>query len=55
MQDDNRVVAGEWWSKGENTENYFSVEEGIAETLGISIGRQLKLFYCRSRNKRQGC
>ncbi len=41
MQDDNRVVAGEWWSKGENTENYFSVEEGIAETLGISIGDSL--------------
>lgn len=41
MQDDNRIVAGEWWSESENIENYFSVEEGIAETLGIKIGDNL--------------
>jgi len=41
MQRDNRLVAGEWWAESENIENYFSVEEGIAETLGIKIGDNL--------------
>ena len=41
MQDDNRIVAGEWWSESNNIENYFSVEEGIAETLGIKLGDSL--------------
>jgi len=41
MQTDNRLVTGEWWSLDDNSKNYFSVEEGIAETLGISMGDQL--------------
>lgn len=35
MQEDNRLVSGSWWTEEERSENYFSVEEGIAETLGI--------------------
>tara|TARA_R110002095_G_scaffold152156_1_gene131753 strand:- start:590 stop:3079 length:2490 start_codon:yes stop_codon:yes gene_type:complete len=41
MQKDNRIVAGEWWPENENSENYFSVEGGIAETLGIKVGDNL--------------
>jgi len=38
MQADNKLVAGDWWPERENDGNWFSVEEGIAETLGIEIG-----------------
>lgn len=36
MQADNRLEAGRWWTESE-TEAVFSVEEGIAETLGIKM------------------
>lgn len=41
MQEDNRLVAGSWWPEEIKNENYFSVEEGIAETLGINLGDKL--------------
>ncbi|MCG7989998.1 MAG: FtsX-like permease family protein [Candidatus Thiodiazotropha lotti] len=41
MQTDNKIVAGRWWSQADWGEPWFSVEEGIAETLGIPIGAQL--------------
>ena len=41
MPTDNRLVSGEWWPLGNNHETYFSVEEGIAETLGITQGDTL--------------
>jgi putative ABC transport system permease protein len=41
MQSDNRLVEGSWWPDEIKNENYFSVEEGIAETLGINIGDKL--------------
>jgi putative ABC transport system permease protein len=41
MQPDNRLVQGEWWHGDEN-ETLFSVEEGIAETLGIRLGDTLE-------------
>ncbi len=41
MQLDNRLQAGEWWAADE-TEALFSVEEEIAETLGIEIGDSLR-------------
>ena len=41
MQADNRLVSGEWWPRESNKKNYFSVEEGIAETLGIKQGDTL--------------
>jgi len=39
MQSHNRLVAGDWWQPGED--QVFSVEEGIAETLGINLGDSL--------------
>jgi putative ABC transport system permease protein len=33
---DNRIVAGRWWARGET--QGFSVEAGIADTLGIRLG-----------------
>lgn len=36
MQADNRLVQGKWW-RGDESEILFSVEEGIAETLGIRL------------------
>ncbi len=40
MQPDNRVVAGRWWEP-ESRAAAFSVETGIAETLGIALGDRL--------------
>ncbi len=36
---DNRVVAGRWWRSPE--ERMFSVEKGLAETLGLKLGDRL--------------
>lgn len=36
---DNRITAGHWWRTGES--GVFSVEDGIAETLGIRLGDTL--------------
>ncbi|MEW8311221.1 MAG: FtsX-like permease family protein [Candidatus Thiodiazotropha taylori] len=41
MQSDNKIVAGNWWSQADWGEPWFSVEEGIAETLGIPMGAEL--------------
>jgi putative ABC transport system permease protein len=41
MQEDNKIVEGVWWDKDNRDENVFSVEEGIAETLGIKLGDDL--------------
>jgi putative ABC transport system permease protein len=41
LQSDNRIVAGQWWREQEHDEPWFSVEEGIAETLGIALGDEL--------------
>lgn len=43
MQPDNRILAGSWWD-GENAPPQFSVEEGIAETLGIALGDELTFW-----------
>jgi putative ABC transport system permease protein len=40
-QGDNRIVAGQWWRQQERDQPWFSVEEGIAETLGIALGDEL--------------
>jgi putative ABC transport system permease protein len=40
MQPDNRVVAGRWWEAGARGDQ-FSVERGLAETLGIRMGDRL--------------
>jgi putative ABC transport system permease protein len=41
MQTDNRVAQGRWWRGDEADEPAFSVETGIAEALGISLGDSL--------------
>lgn len=43
MQVDNRLVQGEWWD-GTETGTLFSVEEGIAERLGIRTGDSLTYY-----------
>ena len=39
-QSDNRIVAGEWWPDG-SAPAQFSIEIGIAQTLGIELGDKL--------------
>jgi putative ABC transport system permease protein len=41
MQSDNRLVSGNWWGDSERGKRLFSVEEGIAQTLGIHLGDRL--------------
>ncbi|MGH8716423.1 MAG: ABC transporter permease, partial [Burkholderiales bacterium] len=41
MQDDNRIVAGRWWREQDTGKAMFSVEQGLAETLGIRLGDTL--------------
>lgn len=41
MQSDNRLVSGNWWRDSERGKRLFSVEEGIAQTLGIHLGDRL--------------
>jgi putative ABC transport system permease protein len=41
MQPDNRIVAGRWWDDAKADGGQFSVELGIAETLGIRQGDTL--------------
>jgi putative ABC transport system permease protein len=38
---DNRVVAGRWWTRDDRGHALFSVEQGIAETLGVHLGDRL--------------
>ncbi|MBI2295431.1 MAG: ABC transporter permease [Betaproteobacteria bacterium] len=38
LQADNRVVAGRWWEGGAAHSDQFSVERGLAESLGIRMG-----------------
>ncbi|MCU7815788.1 MAG: FtsX-like permease family protein [Candidatus Thiodiazotropha sp. (ex Rostrolucina anterorostrata)] len=40
-QSDNKIVSGHWWSETEWNESWFSVEQGLAETLGIPLGAEL--------------
>jgi putative ABC transport system permease protein len=48
MQADNKIVAGEFWAP-DTTEKQFSVEEGIAKTLGITVGDSLTYDIAGSR------
>lgn len=41
LQDGNRVVQGQWWSESAHGVPAFSVEQGLAETLGIRVGDRL--------------
>jgi putative ABC transport system permease protein len=42
LQDDNRIVAGRWWGESEDGQPEVSVEQGLAETLGIALGDRLR-------------
>jgi len=48
-QTDNRIVAGRWWKPGEHGVPVFSVEEGIAQTLGIKLDDRLTYEVAGSR------
>ncbi len=41
MQQDNRIVSGRWWRPDEHGRPLISVEQGIAEALGIRLGDRL--------------
>ncbi|MEW5944032.1 MAG: FtsX-like permease family protein [Pseudomonadota bacterium] len=40
-QSDNRIVAGRWWTTADHGKALLSVEQGIAQTLGLKIGDTL--------------
>jgi len=42
MQDDNRLVAGQWWDFRAHGQPLVSVEKGLAETLGLKLGDRLR-------------
>lgn len=48
MQADNKVIAGKFWAP-DTKEKQFSVEEGIAKTLGINVGDTLTYDIAGSR------
>lgn len=41
LQDDNQVVAGEWWGTAGRGQPLFSVEQGLAKELGLKLGDRL--------------
>ncbi len=41
MQQDNRLVAGAWWGESTLQRDQFSIEDGIARTLGVVLGDRL--------------
>jgi putative ABC transport system permease protein len=49
MQPDNVIVAGRWWTDAGRGKPLFSVEEGIAKTLGIKLGDRLTYEIAGSR------
>ncbi len=42
LQEDNRIVAGRWWPGGAAGGDGLSLEQGLAETLGIRLGDRLR-------------
>jgi putative ABC transport system permease protein len=42
LQADNQIVAGRWWGAAAVPADQFSVEQGLAQTLGIRMGDALK-------------
>ncbi|MDD2833283.1 MAG: FtsX-like permease family protein [Methylotenera sp.] len=41
MQSDNQLVSGKWWTQDELDQPYLSLEQGLAESLGIQLGDTL--------------
>ncbi|MES9993335.1 MAG: FtsX-like permease family protein [Candidatus Thiodiazotropha sp.] len=50
-QTDNKIVSGNWWSESQLQQPWFSVEQGLAETLGIPLGAELEFEIAGSRIK----
>jgi len=44
LQPDNRILQGRWWTESERARPWFSVEQGIAELLGIRLGDELEFL-----------
>ena len=42
LQADNRIVAGRWWDDGDRGQGLASVEQGLAQALGIALGDTLR-------------
>ncbi|MEJ2610746.1 MAG: FtsX-like permease family protein [Candidatus Thiodiazotropha sp.] len=42
IQADNKITAGHWWTESDWEKPWFSVEKGLAETLGIPLGASLE-------------
>ena len=42
LPEDNRIIAGRWWPTGEADGDGLSLEQGLAETLGIRLGDRLR-------------
>ncbi len=42
LQQDNRITAGRWWRQTKPQVAEFSVEQGLAETLGLKLGDRLR-------------
>jgi len=41
MQTDNQLLSGRWWTPAEHGQPYLSLEQGLADTLGIQLGDEL--------------
>lgn len=41
LQSDNKIAAGQWWGTGADGKPILSVEQGLADTLGIQLGDTL--------------
>lgn len=46
---DNRIIAGEWWGQAKQPQDGWSVEQGLATTLGIGLGDRLRFDIAGSR------
>jgi putative ABC transport system permease protein len=42
LPEDNRIVAGRWWPAGAADADGLSLEQGLAETLGVRLGDHLR-------------
>lgn len=45
LQQDNKIVAGRWWQTADRGRPLVSVEQGVAERLGIKLGDELTFSF----------
>lgn len=41
LQEDNKIIEGKWWPESDFGNHQFSVEKGIADAIGVSVGDAL--------------